>query len=240
MAPSDRTDFIPLFQPKKGYRYGIDSLLLARFADLRASDRVCDLGSGVGILALWALTRRRVEHAVAIEVQKELAELALKNAEVLGVKDRLEVFHENWRRVKSFLKPHGFHVVISNPPYRRAHSGKAPPDLGKAIAKHEIEGSMPDLIKAAAYLLKPAGRFCVMYPPIRLEELLGELQKARFKVQRMGFIHPYRDRPATLVMVEAVRAMARELKVEPPIVVYQDPDHYTPEVEAWVGPKRRV
>ncbi len=240
MTTPGKTDFIPLFQPKKGYRYGIDSLLLARFADLRPSDRVCDLGSGVGILALWALTRRRVAQAVAIEVQKELAELALRNAAVLGVKDRLEVFHENWKRVRNFLKPHGFHVVISNPPYRKAKSGKAPPDLSKAIAKHEVEGAMPDLVKAASYLLKPSGRFCLMFPPLRLEELVGELDRARFKIQRMGFIHPYRDRPATLVMVEAVRGMDRELKVEAPIVVYRDAEHYTPEVEAWVGPKRRV
>jgi tRNA1Val (adenine37-N6)-methyltransferase len=240
MPVQDKTDFIPLCQPKKGYRYGIDSLLLARFADLRPGDRVCDLGSGVGILALWALTRRRVAQAVAIEVQKELAALALKNAELLGVKDRLEVFCENWRRVKSFLKPHSFPVVISNPPYRRARSGKAPPDASKAIAKHEIEGAMPDLVKAAGYLMKPSGRFCVMYPPLRLEELIGELNRAKLKVQRMAFIHPYRDRPATLVMVEAVRSMERELKVEAPIIVYRDPDHYTPEVEAWVGPKRRV
>ncbi|MCE9625067.1 MAG: methyltransferase [Deltaproteobacteria bacterium] len=240
MVVSEKTDFIPLHQPKKGYRYGIDSLLLARFADLRSSDRVCDLGSGVGILALWALTKRKVAQAVAIEVQKDLAELALKNAEVLGVKDRLEVFCENWKRVKGFLKPHSFQVLISNPPYRRANTGKPPPDTSKAIAKHEVEGAMPDLIKAAAYLMKPSGRFCVMYPPLRLEELIAELAKAKLKVQRMAFIHPFQDRPATLVMVEAVRSMPRELKVEPPIVVYRDPEHYTPEVEAWVGPKRRV
>jgi len=236
----DKTDFIPLYQPKKGYRYGIDSLLLARFADLRATDRVCDLGSGVGILALWAITKRHVSHAVAIEVQQPLAELALKNAELLGVKNRLEVFTENWKRVKSFLKPHSFQVVISNPPYRKANTGKAPPDRSKAIAKHEIEGGMPDLIAAAGYLMKRSGRFCVMYPPLRLEELVQELVKAKFKIQRMGYIHPYRDRSATLVMVEAVRSMPRELRVESPIVVYRDPDHYTPEVEAWVGPKRRV
>src|SRR4029078_10079683 len=104
----------------------------------------------------------------------------------------------------------------------------------------EVEGNMIDLIKAAAYLMKPSGRFCVMYPPLRLEELIVELAAAKLKIKRMAFIRPYQDRPATLVMVEAVRSMPRELKVEPPIVVYRDPEHYTPEVEAWVGPKRRV
>ncbi|HCU24121.1 MAG TPA: hypothetical protein DF383_03810 [Deltaproteobacteria bacterium] len=240
MLTSEPSAFIPLHQPKTGYRYGIDSLLLARFADLRSSDRVCDLGAGVGILALWALTRRHVAHATAIEVQAALAELAVKNAEALGVRNRFEILVENWKKAKQFLKPHGFHVVMSNPPYRKAATGKAPPDLSKAIAKHEIAGAMPDLIQAAAYLMKPSGRFYLMYPPLRLEELVVELQKARLKIQRMAFIHPYADRPATLVMVEALRSMPRELKVEPPVIVYRDPEHYTPEVEAWVGPKRRI
>ncbi|HKX13146.1 MAG TPA: methyltransferase [bacterium] len=240
MPPSDKTDFIPLDQPKKGYRYGIDSLLLARFADLRPEDRICDLGSGVGILALWALTKRGVRHAVAVEVQEPLAKLALRNAANLGVKDKLEVFTENWKRVKKILKPHSFHAILSNPPYRRAESGKVPPDLSKAICKHEIEGAMADLIEAGAYLMKPSGRFCLMYPPIRLEELILELNRRKLKIGRMAYIHPYRDRPATLVMVEAVRSKTRELKVEAPIVVYRDADHYMPEIEAWVGPKRRV
>jgi tRNA1(Val) A37 N6-methylase TrmN6 len=79
-----------------------------------------------------------------------------------------------------------------------------------------------------------------MYPPLRMEELIKELALAKFKIQRLVAIHPYIDRPATLIMVEAVRSPVRELLLEPPVIVYRDPDHYTPEVEAYVGKKRRV
>jgi tRNA1Val (adenine37-N6)-methyltransferase len=231
---------ITLQQPIKGYRYGIDSFLLARFAKFKKTDHVCDLGAGVGILALLALTRGRVEKAVAIEIQEGLAKLAWENAEMLGVEDRLEFFIDNWKNIKKILKSHQFSLVISNPPYRKAKTGKVSPDRSKAIAKHEIEGSLPDLIQTAKYLIHPTGRFVTMYPPLRLEELIQKLARDRFKIERMQAIHAYPDRPATLVMVEAVKSIPRELKVEPPLIVYRDPDHYTAEVESWVGPKRKV
>ncbi len=232
--------FPTLSQPKKGYRYGIDSFLLARFARFRPEETVCDLGAGVGILGLLALSRSQVKQVVALEVQEDLARLALENARILGISERFEVLHANWREARRLLKPKRFHVVISNPPYRRAKTGKVPPEGSKAIAKHEILGSLPDLVAAGLHLMRPSGRFLLMYPPLRLEELILELQRHRLKVQRMAMIHPYLDRPASLVMVEAIRSQAREIVVEPPVIVYRDPDHYTPEIEAWVGPKRRV
>jgi tRNA1Val (adenine37-N6)-methyltransferase len=177
---------------------------------------------------------------VAVEVQEEPARLALENARILGVAERFEILHANWRDAARLMKPKRFHTVVANPPYRKAKTGKIPPEGSKAIAKHEILGAMPDLIAAAAHLLKPSGRFVAMYPPLRLEEMIRELHAVGFKIQRMSMIHPYPDRPATLAMVEAVRAPGRELSVEGPVIVYRDPDHYTPEIEAWIGPKRRV
>jgi tRNA1(Val) A37 N6-methylase TrmN6 len=229
-----------LHQPKKGYRYGIDSFLLARFAQFHSTDLVCDLGAGVGTLGLLALARGGSKKVVAVEVQEELASYIFENAKLLGVQDRLEILHANWKKVSTYFKPRSFHVVISNPPYHKAKSGLLPPSTSKAIAKHEIEGTMRDLLHAASYLLKPSGKFYVMYPPLRLEELILELAKSKFKIQRMAYIHPYLDRSATLVMVEAVRSPVRELCLEAPVIVYRDQDHYTPEVEAWVGKKRRV
>lgn len=232
--------FLALEQPKKGYRYTIDTFLLARFAQILPSDLIADLGAGVGTLGLIALARNGAKRLVSLEVQEELASYIFSNAQILEVQDKVEILHANWRDAKKFFKPRSFHVVMSNPPYHKSGSGKRPPDSSKAIAKHEVLGTMQDLIAAARFLLKPSGRLYLMYPPLRLEELVQSLAAAKFKMQRMCFIHPYLDRPATLVMVEAVRSPTRELKLEAPVVVYRDPDHYTAEVEAWVGKKRRV
>jgi tRNA1Val (adenine37-N6)-methyltransferase len=231
--------FTSFHQPTEGFRYGIDSFLLVRFMRLEKGDLLCDLGTGVGILGLLALERRGVASVSAFEVQKELADLALKNSEERGFSDRMRVFHENWKKVPQLLPRSSFEVVVSNPPYRKKDTGRVPPNPIKAIAKHEIEGTMQEIIDAARYLMKPEGRFYLMYPPLRLEECLIELNRAQLKVQRMGFVHSYIEHPAKLFMVEAVKSEPRELHVEAPVIIYQDPDHYTEEVEAWVGKKKR-
>lgn len=232
-------DWQELEQPAQGYRYNIDSFLLARFARFQATETVCDLGAGVGILGLLALSRGKVRKVISVEVQKELADYARKNAMKWGLSDHLEVFEKNWKKISRFLKPGSFNLVLSNPPYRKKETGRLPPDKMKAIAKHEIKGNLRDLVKAAHFLLKVGGRFCVIYPPLRLEELIFELQKSGFKMRRMAFIHPYAEEAANLMMVEAIKGRACELKLEPPIVVYRNPDHFTTEVEEWVGKKKK-
>lgn len=114
-------------QPAKGYRYNIDSFLLARFAQLKSKDLVCDLGAGVGILGFMALTRYKVRKVVAVEIQKELAEFAQENARLLGLKDHFEIFVKNWKGAPKFLKAKQFNVVISNPPYRKLKKRSASP-----------------------------------------------------------------------------------------------------------------
>jgi len=58
-------------------------------------------------------------------------------------------------------------MVIFNPPYRKLNSGRINPHPEKAIARHEIIGSLKDFLKAAQYLLKPAGKVFTIYPAKR-------------------------------------------------------------------------
>lgn len=228
-----------LAQPAKGFRYGIDSFLLARFARWDKGDTVCDLGAGVGILGFLALKRGKVKKVTALEIQKELFECLELNAKKLGILDHMELRMQNWSSFGRQKPVPKFDVVITNPPYRKKHTGKLPPENLKSVAKHELKGDLRDLLQCTSRILKPGGRFYVLYPPLRLEELLQELPRVKLKAQRMALIHPYADRPATQVMVEAVRSPKRELKIEAPVVVYRDEDHYQPEIAAYVGPKRR-
>ncbi len=231
--------FHQIEQPEKGYRFNIDSLLLIRFARFAPTDQVCDLGAGVGILSILASQWGKVEKIKAVEVQKELAQFARLNIQKFRLDNQIELIESNWKKINKIYSAASFDVVISNPPYRKKESGKASSNSIKLIAKHELLGSMADLIKTATYLLKRKGRLYLIYPPLRLEELILQLKKNNLKIQRMVFVHPFVDRKASHVMIEAVRSVQGEIIVEPPVIVFKDPDHYHPEVEKWVGKKVR-
>lgn len=230
---------LDLKQPKSGFRYGIDSYLLARFAHFRKGDLVCDLGAGVGIMGFLALKYFGVKQVMAVEIQPEMAELAQENAKKLGFEKEFLVEVSSWQKFASKKNLHRFDVVLSNPPYRKKDTGKLSRNPSLAIAKHELQGSLSDLLQSTVKILKAQGRAYFIYPALRLEELLQTLPSYKLKMQRMAMVHPYEDRPATHVMIEAVRSPVRELKVEAPVIIYQDAEHYRPEIEAWVGPKRK-
>jgi tRNA1(Val) A37 N6-methylase TrmN6 len=231
--------FPHLKQPQKGYRYNIDSFFLARFAQLKKTDRVCDLGAGVGILGVLAIQRYQVAHVTAVEIQGELAQFARDNIAELGLEKNMELWEMDWADLSKKKPKPKFDVVLSNPPYRPLHGGRLPPRSFKAIARHEVHGKMSDLLEIGKQILKPEGRFYLLYPVLRLEELLQNFKTVKLKAQRIVFIHPFADRAATHFMVQAVTAPTRELQVETPLIVYRDLNHYTAEVEQWVGKKYR-
>lgn len=229
-----------LKQPRSGFRYSIDSYLLARFAKFRKGDFVCDLGAGTGILGFLALRRGSVKQVTAVEIQSEMARLAQDNATGLGFDDQFKVECVSWQSFAKRKNRPRFDVVMSNPPYRKKNTGKLSTNLSLAIAKHELKGNMVSLLQSMTALLKLRGLAYLIYPTLRLEELLQVLPTYKLKVQRLAFVHSYESRPATHFMVELVRSTVREIKVEEPVIIYQDAKNYRPEIEVWIGPKKRL
>src|SRR4030042_1576641 len=151
-----------LIQPARGYRFSIDAILLAQFATVKRGDVVVDLGAGCGIISLLLLLEKPVAYVVALEIQKNLANQAVRNASLNGVTARMGVLLADLRQVP-FQKPVA-DVVVCNPPFRRPGSGRANPDPQTAIARHEIMASLNDILNAANALLKPKGRGALIYP----------------------------------------------------------------------------
>lgn len=205
-----------LIQSERGYRFSIDAILLAQFVTVKPGDVVVDLGAGCGIISLLLLLEKPVGHVIALEIQKNLADQAVRNAALNGVMDRMGVLLADLRQAP--FRRAAADVVVCNPPFRRPGSGRLNPDLQRAIARHEIMASLDDILSAASAVLKPKGRVAVIYPAARLVDLLVRLRAFDFEPKRMQVVYPSMEEESKLVLVEGARGGKGGVKVLPPLI----------------------
>jgi tRNA1Val (adenine37-N6)-methyltransferase len=205
-----------LIQSARGYRFSIDAILLAQFVTIKPDDVIVDLGAGCGIISLLLLLEKPVGYVIALEIQKNLADQAVRNAALNGVMDRMGVLLADLRQV-AFRKPVA-DVVVCNPPFRRPGSGRVNPDLQRAIARHEIMASLNDILSAASSVLKPKGRVALIYPAARLVDLLVRMRAFDFEPKRMQVVYPSMEEESKLVLVEGTRGGKGGVKVLPPLI----------------------
>ena len=223
---------VHLLQPREGYRFALDSLLLAGFTRVRDGDRVVDLGTGVGIIPLVLSVRgQRPKRIIGVEVQEALAGLAERNVCLNRREELIDIFQGDMRTFRSSASSGSFDVVVSNPPYYKISDGRVNPSLEKAIARHEITCTLSDVMETAATLLKQGGRCFIIFPAFRAISLLIELATVSLEPKRIRWVHPRRGEAANFVLIEAHRRRGEGVQVMAPLFVYDEYSHYTPEVK---------
>ena len=223
---------IKIIQAKDGYRFSIDAVLLENFMSAKRLHKGAELGAGSGIISILLASRLKGPKIIAVEVQKPLAERARRNVSLNNLDDRIEIVANDMRALKKMFPANMFDFVFSNPPFRKTKTGRLSKYEERAVARHEIEITLPDLIKTASYLLKHSGRFYVIYHPFRLAELIEMLRKSRLEPKRMRFVHSKEGDEAKMVLIEAVKGSGTWLKIDPPLYLYEKGNEYTPEMKA--------
>jgi tRNA1Val (adenine37-N6)-methyltransferase len=226
---------ITLFQPKRGYRFSVDALLLEDFIKVEHVYNGVELGAGSGVISILLAKRLKKTKIIAVEIQKSLAECARKNVEVNRLDDRIEILVEDIRNLKRLLPANKFDFVFSNPPFRKVRSGRLSVDEERAIARHEIKITLNDIVSIASFLLKNTGKFYIIYHPFRLIELINLLQQVRLEPKRMRFVHSRAGQEAKMVLIEAVKGSGTWLKIEPPFYIYENNDKYSAEMRRIYG-----
>jgi tRNA1(Val) A37 N6-methylase TrmN6 len=163
---------LQLFQPRKGYRSGMDAVLLAASVPARAGDSVMELGCGAGV-AVSCLGRRVAGLELnGLEVQPEYAALAARNAQANDLPIRLTI--GDLAQMPDTLKQQRFNHVFANPPYFLRADGTQAPDIGRETAMGEGT-PLADWVKHAAKRTLPKGTITFIQRADRLPELLTHM-----------------------------------------------------------------
>jgi len=223
-------------QEREGYRFSIDAVVLAHHVRPKPGERVVDLGTGCGIVPLITAYRHPATHIFGIEVQEELANIAKDNVRDNGMQETVQIVHRDMQILQPVMFKGPVDIVVSNPPFRKAHSGRVNPNRQRAVARHEISVTLLDVVKTAGHILKTAGMFILVYTSERLPELIQHMKSCRLEPKNVRFIHSRRDSKSKLMMMTGIKQGRPGLKVGSPIVVYNEDGHYTDEVGAMFLP----
>lgn len=227
---------IKVRQQRKGYRFSIDAVLLAWQAGLYQGNTIIDLGTGCGIIPLILAFRNPDAQIYGVEIQEELADTAISNVKENHFENRISILCRDMKKLARNRISGTVDIVVSNPPYRKANSGRINPNGQKAIARHEIKASLSDIVNTARRMLDISGRFITVYPVERLAELLSQMQALAIEPKYMRLIYSGWNTEAKLVLAEGVKGGRPGMKAGPPLIIYEADGSYTQEVNRMFMP----
>ena len=221
---------LKIIQKTDGFCFGMDAVLLSGFAHVKRGEKVLDMGTGTGIIPLLLSAKTEGKHFTALEIQEEIAKMAARSVAMNHLEEKIEIVNGDIKEASQIFGAASFDVVTTNPPYMNdAHGLKNPTEV-KAISRHEVLCTLEDVVREGAKVLKSGGRMYMVHRPHRLIEIITAMKQYKMEPKRMCIVHPFMDKEANMVLIEAVKGGGSWLKMEAPIIVYKEPGVYTDEI----------
>ncbi|MCU9615305.1 tRNA1(Val) (adenine(37)-N6)-methyltransferase [Caldibacillus lycopersici] len=221
-----------IIQSPSVFSFSLDAVLLAKFVYVPIQKgRLIDLCTGNGIIPLLLSTRTKGT-VTGVEIQERLFDMAERSVEYNQLEQRIELIHGDIKEMPSVLGHSKFDVVTCNPPYfpingRSIINEREP----FAIARHEIYCTLEDVVKVSSQLVRQGGKVAFVHRPGRLLEILSLMRKYKIEPKRLRFVHPRLGKEANTVLVEGIKDGNSDLKILPPLIVYNTNNEYSEEVK---------
>ncbi|MBU4404280.1 MAG: methyltransferase [Candidatus Aminicenantes bacterium] len=220
-------------QLKKGYRFAVDSPILADFLPGSRSPAL-EIGCGAGVISLLALEQKKFPAVTGIEIQDVLYRLAVENAAANSLSDKFHVIHGDFKRIHPGIQ--NVQTIFCNPPFFKTGQGRVSPDPTIRLARFEIALTLADLLSGCAAILAPQGKLCLIFPFSRQKELLAEAKAHGLYPAKMRLLHPFADSVPDRLLVQ-LKKTERSCRIEEPLVVFKVKGIYSPEMERiFAGP----
>ena len=221
---------LKIIQDPERFCFGMDAVLLSGFANAKEGDRVLDLGTGTGIIPILMSAKTGARELIGLEIQEESADMARRSVRLNDLEDKVKIVQGDIKEAGQIFDAASFDVVTSNPPYMINSHGLQNPDAPKAIARHEVCCSLEDVVAAAARCLKSGGKFYMVHRPFRLAEIMVVMHEYKLEPKRIQLVYPFVDKEPSMVLIEGARGGKSRITVEKPLIIYEAPGKYTPEI----------
>jgi tRNA1Val (adenine37-N6)-methyltransferase len=226
---------LSIAQPRHGYRFSLDALLLADFATPAGTGRFADLGTGCGVIPLILCRRFPDASAVGLESNPDMASLAEANARRNGLAERFMVVADDISHATTLFPVSSFDGVTCNPPFRTPGSGRISPKTGRDTARHESTAGIADFLAAAKFLVKPAGRIWFVYLADRLAEFTHRAVELKLSLVRVRMVHGSVAAPAKIFLAELAKSRRGSTTVLAPLIIRGEDGAYSPEALQILG-----
>ena len=169
---------LKIIQNKKGFCFGIDSILLTDFAkNIKKNAKVLDLGTGTGIIPTLLCGKTELKEIIGIEIQEEVADMATRSIKLNKLEDKFKIINDNILNLNNYFEKNSFDAIVTNPPYKKNESGVKNQDKRKLISRHEITATLEDFIRISKDMLKDKGELYIVHRPERLVDLIEYMRK---------------------------------------------------------------
>ena len=175
-------------------KVGTDGVLLGAWVDCKGVERILDIGTGTGVIALQMAQRNPNAKVYAVEIDETAAHRARANFDASPWAERLEV---EKTAVQEFAPAEKFDLIVSNPPY--FVDSLLPSDAKRSTARHTHDLTFEELDEAVARLLTEGGRFALILPVAEFEKYLTITQ---LNIVRRCDVHPVEGGAVKRIMAE--------------------------------------
>ncbi len=223
---------LKIIQNKKGFCFGIDSILLADFAkEIKKEAKVLDLGTGTGIIATLLCKKTKLKKIIGIEKQKEVFEMAEKSIKLNQLENQFEIINEDIINLKNKLEKNSFDVIVTNPPYKKKNTGIKNEEEKKIISRHETTATLEDFIKVSKDMLKDKGEFYMVHRPERLVDILNIMRNYKIEPKLLRFIYANKNSEPKLILIKGIKNAKSFLKIQNNLYIYNTQGEYTKEIK---------
>lgn len=223
-----------VYQDSEMFNFSLDSVLLPNFVTINKNIKnILDIGCGNLPVSL-ILTTKTDASITAVEIQKDVYDIALKNLELNNKKDQINIINADIRDLYKNFETEYYDVIVCNPPFfkvsKDSHLNK---NDYKTIARHEVFLNLDDLFSISKKILKNNGIISIVHRPERLLDIICAMRKYNIMPKKIQFVYPKKDKEANILLIEGTKNGNSGMKILPPLFVHNEDGSYTDEVKKY-------